>query len=157
MSSQDKEWEAFILSVIDSFKGEYSFLSNFYTVGFIYLDELWPSVEHAFQAVKSSDLATQSHVRAAKTPSEAKKRGRAVFLRKDWEEIKMRVMVELIYAKFYQNKCLQHRLLQTGDIKLIEGNWWHDNFWGDCCCDKCVGIVGRNMLGKILMNERRFA
>jgi hypothetical protein len=36
---------------------------------------------------------------------------------------------------------------------LIEGNWWHDNFYGSCTCNKCVN-KGENNLGKILMKIR---
>ncbi len=40
----------------------------------------------------------------------------------------------------------------TGEI--VEYNHWHDNFWGDCLCDRCKHIDGENMLGKMLMAIR---
>ena len=40
------------------------------------------------------------------------------------------------------------------DIMLIEGNYWHDNYWGNCLCPKCKEIEGQNQLGKILMKVR---
>ena len=49
---------------------------------------------------------------------------------------------------------LREKLLATKDAELIEGNWWHDNFWGNCLCSKCKDIQGKNMLGKLLMKER---
>jgi len=45
-------------------------------------------------------------------------------------------------------------LLATLDAELIEGNAWHDNFWGDCFCEKCRDIEGLNVLGNILMRIR---
>ena len=44
-------------------------------------------------------------------------------------------------------------LLATGGEELIEGNWWHDNFFGVCTCGPCDG-KGKNNLGKILMRVR---
>ena len=41
----------------------------------------------------------------------------------------------------------------TGDAELIEGNTWHDNYWGVCSCSKCNGR-GKNRLGKLLMKVR---
>jgi len=41
-----------------------------------------------------------------------------------------------------------HRLLQTGDAKLVLNNKWNDKFWGVC------RGVGENWLGKILMEVR---
>jgi len=45
-------------------------------------------------------------------------------------------------------------LLATGDTKLLEGNRWHDNFWGNCDCPNCRDKPGLNYLGKILMRVR---
>jgi ribA/ribD-fused uncharacterized protein len=88
------------------------------------------------------------------TPSMAKQVGRRVELRKDWEEIKIDVMTDLILRKFTQNKELKKKLLETGNLELEEGNYWHDNFWGNCYCPKCKNIVGENILGIILMEVR---
>ena len=64
-------------------------------------------------------------------------------------------MREVVICKFMQNPDLMKKLLATGDAKLVEGNTWHDNYWGICRCgsrDKCG--TGSNMLGKILMQVR---
>ena len=39
-------------------------------------------------------------------------------------------MFDIVLAKFQQNDNLRFRLLDTSDNKLIEGNTWHDTFWG---------------------------
>jgi predicted NAD-dependent protein-ADP-ribosyltransferase YbiA (DUF1768 family) len=36
---------------------------------------------------------------------------------------------------------------------MVEDNWWHDNYWGDCHCFQCFRI-GINMLGQIWMQVR---
>lgn len=36
----------------------------------------------------------------------------------------------------------------------VEENYWHDNEWGQCLCEKCVEVKGRNLLGRLLMELR---
>ena len=81
-------------------------------------------------------------------PSDAKRLGRHVPLREDWNSIKEQIMYEICKAKFTQNPDLAEKLLETGDAELIEGNWWHDTTWGMCNGE------GQNLLGKILMRVR---
>ena len=45
-------------------------------------------------------------------------------------------------------------LLSTGGGDLVEGNRWHDNFWGRCVCRACRRIGGANVLGTLLMQVR---
>jgi ribA/ribD-fused uncharacterized protein len=140
--------------IIDEFRGEYDFLSNFYPCKVFMLNDLtkqlWtvPTAEHAFQMSKTKDLKEQKIIMACKTAGEAKKAGRKVTLRDDWESIKLKVMYEVVYSKFSMDDNLKSRLLATGDAKLIEGNNWGDFYWGVC------RGVGENHLGKILMRVR---
>jgi len=136
------------------FKDEFEFLSNFYPTPFIWKNRTWPTVEHAFQASKSRNSYYEEIIRKAKSPATAKKIGKRVVLREDWEEIKVLLMTELVLLKFEQNLDLRNRLLDTGLAELVEGNYWHDNFWGDCFCSKCKNVKGQNMLGIILMEVR---
>ena len=69
-------------------------------------------------------------------------------MRSDWEEVKDKVMYEIVLAKFTQNPDLKEKLLATGDESLEEGNTWGDTIWGT------VDGVGENRLGKILMRVR---
>ena len=71
-------------------------------------------------------------------------------MRKDWEQVKDRIMEEIVRAKFSQNEELKEQLLATGDAQLVEGNRWNDRYWG---VDIRSG-VGENHLGKILMKVR---
>ena len=108
---------------------------------------MYPSVEHAFQAAKTLDPLARELIRTAPTPKEAKRLGRAVDLRLDWEDVKVDVMRGLLVWKFLQEPY-RSLLLSTGDEELVEGNFWRDQFWG-----KCDG-VGENRLGRLLMEVR---
>lgn len=141
--------------MIDSFSEKYFFLSNFYNVYVEYDGTIYCSTEAAFQAAKTMDMAERARI-ASLSPSDAKRAGRRLQLRPDWESVKDKVMYDVCFAKFTTNDSfrLRERLLETEDEELIEGNTWHDNYWGNCTCDKCKNIPGRNQLGKTLMRIR---
>ena len=139
--------------VIDSFDQEFAFLSNFYPSPITHEGVEYPTVEHAFQAAKTLDQEERERVRAAATPGTAKRLGRKVALRNDWEQIKIDLMRRLLAEKFKDQK-LRSSLLATGRAMLVEGNTWHDNFWGDCRCQRCGKRQGANMLGNLLMEVR---
>lgn len=141
--------------MIKNFDNEYKFLSNFYESPLVDTDRYhltYPTVEHFFQAMKTENEALRREIANASTPGQAKKLGRRVPLRKDWEKIKQQVMYVGLTFKF-ENSDLRQKLLETGDEELVEGNTWHDNYWGTCTCPKC-GDKGKNMLGKLLMELR---
>ena len=114
---------------IDSFKGNYDFLSNFYMVEVEYEGLIYPSTEHAYQAAKSLNKKAREAIRDASTPNRAKKMGQKVTLRKDWEMVKLQVMYDLLLKKFAHDD-LKAKLLATGQAELVEGNWWGDTYWG---------------------------
>jgi ribA/ribD-fused uncharacterized protein len=78
------------------------------------------------------------------------KRSKKITLRAGWDSIRVDVMTSIIRSKF-ENPKLSQMLIDTNSEILIEGNYWHDNFWGDCACEKCENIQGRNNLGEVLM------
>lgn len=136
------------MKAITRFAGEYRFLSNFYpcTVSLDYHE--YPTVEHAFQAAKSFDIRDRVRIIEAPTAGEAKRLGRGVTLRPDWNEVRVGVMYELLREKFAE-KNFRRWLQQTAPAKLIEGNTWGDTFWGQ------VDGSGENQLGKLLMKIRK--
>lgn len=140
--------------MIKKFDGEYRFLSNFYPVSLSFEGRCFPSSEHAYQAAKTLNPGQKMLIQAASGPGMAKRLGSKVDLRKDWEQVKDRIMKEILLEKF-RNKSLEGKLLGTGTEILVEGNTWHDNYWGSCICARC-GDRGRNKLGKILMDLRTF-
>ena len=104
--------------------------------------------------MKTVDLNKREEIRKIGHPRFAKKFGRQLKLRSDWEQIKYQIMLNGCTAKFTQNKKFGILLKNTGSAFLKEGNIWHDNIWGDCKCLKCENIKGQNLLGKILMVVR---
>jgi len=136
--------------MISSFRDKYSFLSNFYLTNVPYGNLVYPSSEHAFQAAKSFSSIDRRYICSLKTPGEAKKAGRSIILRIDWDKVKIKVMRKIVVAKFMNNTDIAIRLVNTGDQELIEGNTWGDNFWGSVKHDG----TSRNELGKILMKLR---
>jgi len=141
---------------ITEFQGEHRFLSNFWYVTVIYDYEIYPSVEHAYQAAKTLDMEDRDYIRHLPKPGDAKRAGKNIVLREDWDQVKLLVMKNLVWQKF-QYPGLKSKLLATGDRALIEGNRWHDNFWGVCSCGVCQNtkhIIGHNYLGRVLMDVR---
>ena len=144
--------------MINNFDKEYAFLSNFYPspIPFKTMDGrtvMADTVEHYFQAAKAASMEECLEILAAPTPGASKKYGRRCQLRSDWEQIKDSVMEQALRLKFSDIE-LKTKLLATGDEPLEEGTWWHDNEWGNCYCDKCANIQGKNKLGKLLMKLR---
>lgn len=131
------------MSIITEFQGTYRFLSNFH----VEADGM--TVEHRFQAAKTDDPNEAQYVLDAHSPGEAKRRGRRVTLRPDWDDIKVQVMRELLERKF-SDPDLAFLLRATGDAYLVEGNTWNDTFWG---VDLRTG-QGKNTLGELLMERR---
>jgi ribA/ribD-fused uncharacterized protein len=135
-------------AAIDSFQGEYRFLSNFWAAEVVFEGITYPTAEHAYQAAKSLDPADRQRIAASPTPAQAKAAGRALRLRDDWETAKFQVMERVVRDKFTRHADLRDRLLATGDAELIEGNTWGDRVWG------VYQGEGENHLGRILMKVR---
>lgn len=141
------------MNAITEFSGENEFLSNFFENWIWWKGLEFPTNEHAFVAAKTLDKKLRKKIAHIPTPGQAKRFGRQLELRSDWEQIKFIVMRRLLEIKFIGTD-LEDLLRATGKKKLIEGNVWHDNIWGNCICNKCRLIPGQNMLGRLLMETR---
>jgi len=141
--------------MISGFEGKWRFLSNFYPSAITHGGIVFPSVEHAYQAAKSSDPEYRERVANLKTPGQAKRAGRQAILVPHWDDgVKVEVMRVLLRRKFAEGTTLARMLVETAPHTLIETNYWHDQFWGDCTCDKHRLTEGENMLGRLLMDRR---
>jgi len=136
--------------MIAELTGKYRFLSNFWSCIIEMDGDVYPSVENAYQAAKCANVDDNYddrrkflHIKA----SEAKRLGKIVKMRPDWDEERLDVMYRLVRRKF-QEPSLKLMLLATGNETIEEGNWWGDTFWGT------VNGVGENHLGVILMRVR---
>lgn len=132
---------------IRSFDKYYFFLSNFYERPVVVDGNTYTNSEAAFHAFKCHERRGEFTFLG---PKEAKRLGRSVKLRPDWEQVKDDVMRKVVRAKFTQHEDLKQMLLETGDAILEEGNTWNDKYWGV----DSVTRDGKNMLGKILMEIR---
>jgi ribA/ribD-fused uncharacterized protein len=152
MSDGHTEMERLLRGEISNFypNTPYYFLSNFYGAEFDWDGYHWLTSENAYQAAKVAPEARDDAWKSFLTcsPGQAKKLGRTVTLRPHWEGLKESIMADIIYAKFTQNPNLKKWLLETGDAKLIEGNYWGDRYWGVC------NGTGKNRLGHLLMQLR---
>lgn len=135
------------------FRGANAFLSNFHEGGIEYDGLSFRSAESAFQAAKTLDMGERQKF-VNLSASEAKRLGRRVTLRPDWESVKEDIMLGILRAKFAPGSGLAKRLLDTGEATLVEGNRWHDNYWGTCLCQRCAGKARLNRLGKLLEQVR---
>ena len=93
--------------MIKEFQGEYVFLSNFFPCQIEMDGEVYPSVEHAFQAAKTLDLFARSIVCSCSTAGKAKRMGKTLVLREDWEQVKLEIMFRLVLEKFSKNPDLR--------------------------------------------------
>lgn len=160
-SATTENTKARFCDMIAGFKDEYRFLSNFYNTPVTYNGVTYKNSEAAFQAAKFTHLTPDDirakvslsiidgygfdltddhcveHAFADMSAADAKKLGRKLPIRPDWEDVKFDIMREIIDSKFANNAYLKRKLLATGKEQLVERNWWHDNIWGDCACDRC--------------------
>lgn len=133
--------------VIDRFTGPHGFLSNFYPSALTIGGHVYPTVEHAYQAAKTTDEDERELIRQAPSPGAAKRLGQRVSLRPGWETLRLTVMERLLWIKFTP-RSMMLRLRATGTALLVEGNTWGDRFWGVC------DGQGENHLGRLLMVVR---
>ena len=90
------------------------------------------TISPEFVAAKTFDRMKQreiSYIPADKAGL-AKRAGRKLKLREDWEMVKISIMRRFLMQKFSYNS-FKTKLLETGDVLIVEGNYWHDNYWGD--------------------------
>lgn len=133
---------------ITSFHGANRFLSNFYYAPIEFEGAVYPTLEHAFQAAKTTDPTQRLPFQQATHPAEARRLGRRIALRKDWEAVKIQIMEQLLRQKFTAYPALGKALVMTAGQELIEGNAHGDTFWGICRGQ------GQNWLGRLLMKIR---
>ena len=149
------------------FKGENSWLSNFAPCKFTHLDVEYASTEAFYQAwkftaidmieIKVGDELIEVNARdyICKQPANVTKQlGKLAKVPWNWDIVRLEVMKTALEYKFVHNLHYRSLLKATGNVNLVEGNWWHDNFWGNCNCPKCRESTGKNMLGKLIMDIR---
>jgi len=129
------------------FRNNYAFLSNFYHAPIMFGTYRFPTAENAYQAAKSMDPEEWYKLQLMR-PDEAKRYGRTITLRPRWDLLKLGAMTRIVTLKFESHPQLMDQLIATGDIPIIEDNYWNDTYWG------VSRGIGHNYLGRILMDIR---
>ncbi len=134
-----------------------NWFSNFipFETPLVYQGVSYPTSEHFYQAMKApkNNISARKSVAEASTPGRAKRAGRKVDLRPDWENIKEDVMEYALRHKFQEGTKWRAQLMATKG-EIVEWNNWHDRIWGKCTCARC-GSQGQNLLGKLLMKLKK--
>lgn len=125
-------------------------LSNFSPHAIFVGDRIWPTAEHFYQAQKFAGTPNEETIRQCPTPMLAKRRAKDFesALRANWQNVKERVMLDGLRAKFTQHPDLREQLLGTGERQLVE-HTRNDTYWGDGGDGS-----GQNRLGELLMQVR---
>ena len=126
---------------------DYGWLSNFERAEQAVDGFIFKTNEHYYQSQKTNNSQIWLWIKNAPNPFLAMKAGRSLRKKemiKDWDNIKVVIMLRGLRAKFIQNPELLKKLLATDDATLHE-NSPTDMFWG---------IKGEDMLGKLLMKVR---
>lgn len=137
------------MSNVMTFSKKYAFLSASHSADFEWDGRIYHCIEAAFQSAKSLDPYDRRRISELKGVA-AKREGKELKLRRDWDLIKDDVMEEIVLEKFIQHPKLRKKLIDTGDLELVNGNRLQETYWG---VDEATG-AGENKLGKILMKVR---
>ncbi len=138
--------------VIGFYTREFYPLDNFGSFKVLYKGYLYSSSEEAYQAAKFMGVApeVEQQIKDSYSAHEAKKIASANRdkQRKDWDEVKVQIMEELLRLKLDQNPYVKKKLLETGDYLIVEDSPT-DSFWGWGEDRK-----GENVMGKLWMKLR---
>ena len=92
--------------------------------------------------MKTIDNEQRLEIAKIHNAGSAKRAGRNLDLRSDWEDVKFDIMVAISYLKYVADCFYQPALLGTGEAEIIEdaGKW-----------DDCVWGIGKEGQGQILL------
>uniref|UniRef100_UPI00135B62FC NADAR family protein n=1 Tax=Arthrobacter sp. 18067 TaxID=2681413 RepID=UPI00135B62FC len=116
----------------NGFKGEFKFRSNMEFCTVFCFNDMYHSVENAYQASKCANKEDRKKFQHHE-PYKAKKDGKTVQMRPDFNAKRLEFMETLLRRKFSdKNFHLKQKLIETGDLELVEVNNWSDFYWGEC-------------------------
>lgn len=156
MISIEQYRDPWLAEKFDSFIGfytrEFFCLDNFSSFAVVHKGIKYPTIEHAYQALKFEKTAPE----IAKRILESFSSYEALTIAHEnvdkqnpnWDKIKVSIMEELLRLKLEQNPYVKRKLLETKDYMLCEDSP-KDSFWG-------IGKNrdGQNQLGKLWMKLR---
>lgn len=132
------------------FKNEHKWLSNFEPCEIELHGNIYQSVESAYQSEKSNNENWKRFC-LNNSSRDVKIASKKIKIRKNWNDVKLRIMENLLKQKF-SKEPFKTLLLETGDENIVEGVYWNDLFWG-------VDLtrspnIGENHLGRLIMKIR---
>lgn len=132
------------------YEHDYYIFSNFSSFKLDWKGRDWMTSEHAYHSEKYPDQKHKDEIANKRSAHEALKfaEEHKAERRKDWEEVKLDIMKQILHAKAAQHAYVMKKLLDSGDRILIE-NSWRDDFWG-----WGPSKDGANHLGKLWMEVR---
>lgn len=134
---------------INSFTGDYAFLSPTFPCPVEYKNSLYPSFQHALEASKLSSSAADKAIclLIIQEPNirEVKRFVKHVDVGQ-WKEKCLAVAEDLMRDKFLRNKQLRKQLMSTDRRSLVYTNDHGDQFWGVSEAES----KGQNRLGRVL-------
>jgi len=138
--------------VVGFYPREFYTFDNFASFQVVWRDIRWPTSEHAYQASHFFDTAPElaEQIRNASSAHDAYRLAKANADKapENWNEIKLKIMEEIVRCKLEQHPYIQQKLRQTGNVLIVEDSP-KDDFWG-----WGPDRTGRNELGKIWMRLR---
>jgi len=139
--------------IIGFYEREFYVFSNFSSFQVNWHGKTWPTSEHAYQAAHfiDTDKKLFEQIYHARSAHDAFKiaKANADKAPKNWHDIKIGVMEEIVKLKLEQNPYVKKKLAQTNNLLIVEDSPY-DIFWGWGPDRK-----GRNELGKIWMRLRK--
>jgi ribA/ribD-fused uncharacterized protein len=156
-----EQWKGIAIhdeEMVFGFFGPFRPLSNFWPAKVMYDGVIYPSSENAYQAAKfaHNDRLIFEHCSASEAKSYSGNPNR-LYKDDNWKIMRLHVMESVLRDKFSErNPDLVRFLLDTQNKKLIEANWWGDNFFGVCRKDGSDTFTGENNLGTLLMQRRAY-
>lgn len=132
------------------YEQEFYVFSNFSSFKLEWKGEVWMTSEHAYHSEKFDNEKILQLLRNSRSAHDAMKIAYAhkEEYKKDWDDIKLSVMKDILHAKVAQHPYVKKKLLESGDKELVE-NSWRDDFWG-----WGPNKGGANHLGKLWMELR---
>lgn len=135
--------------IVAFYEREYYCFSNFSSFAVKWKGQLWPTSEHAYHGAKFLKTAPALAKKVLHTTS-AHAALKLAYLhknkyRKDWNEVKLAIMEDILRHKVKQHPYVLYKLKQTGNKLMVEDSF-RDAYWG--WGEK---RDGENALGKIWM------
>lgn len=132
------------------YEQEFYVFSNYSSFAIDWKGKMYPTSEHVYHSEKFDDELLKEQLRASRSAHDCQKLAQANEdkCRKDWKEVRVKIMKEILFAKVAQHPYVLKKMLESGDKELVE-NSWRDSFWG-----WGENKDGENQLGKLWMEVR---